>query len=216
MPPHIPDPPRPASAASGASADLFPADPGDGGWAGFVLASLPAAGRILWIQDRASRRKAGGPGWLPAPARVIEVALSHPRDALIAAEEGLASAGIAGVVTEIWGDPPVLDFTATKRLAFRAARHGTASWLVRHAGAAAASASRNRWRVASLPALPDPDDPRAPGAPRWRAELFRSRDARPGIWVASHDPAGGLRFAPEPGDREMGEALPPARRSAAR
>ncbi len=206
----------PAPLAGGLSKDLYVLDPRDGGWMGFVLAALKHTGasRILWIQDRLSIREAGCPGTLPTTMKIIQVELSHPKDVLFAAEEGLRAAGIAGVVAEIWGNPLVLGFTATKRLAFRAERTGVACWLIRHAAAAQPSAVRDRWRVASLPSLPHPDDPQAPGAPRWRAELFRSRDKKPGTWIVSHDPAGGLCFLPELRDRAMGTSLPSSRRSA--
>lgn len=164
---------------------------------GFVLARLTPAGQtaagrpVLWLQDRMAAREGGRP-YLPGlnlrhPLLLME--LSRPADVLAAAEEALRGAGLAAVVAEIRGDPAVLGFTATKRLALRAEATGVACWLIRQAGRADLSAARDRWRIALLPSAPHPDDPRAPGAPRWRVELFRSRDSRPGAWVASHDRA---------------------------
>ncbi|HEX9858824.1 MAG TPA: hypothetical protein VGA75_10755, partial [Paracoccaceae bacterium] len=113
--------------------------------------------------------------------------LSRPVDVLIAVEEGLRCKALAAVVAEIRGDPPVVNFTAMKRLALRAEAAGVPCWLIRQAATANLSAARDRWRIAPLPSTANPDDPRAPGDPRWRVELFRSRDERPGEWVASHD-----------------------------
>ena len=115
--------------------------------------------------------------------------MPRPADVLIAAEEGLRCRSLAAVVAEVWGDPAALNFTATKRLALRAEAAGVPCWLIRHGGTADLSAARDRWRIASLPSAPDPDDARAPGDPRWRLELFRSRSKQPGLWVASHDRA---------------------------
>ncbi|TRD22772.1 ImuA family protein [Palleronia caenipelagi] len=198
------------------SIELFPKGPGDGGWMGFVLGALSGvrAGRVLWVQDRLSALEGGRPGFVTGTLRVIHVTLSHPRDALIAAEEGLRCRSLAAVLAEIHGDPPVLDFTATKRLAFRAERSGTPCWLIRHGAPRRSSAMRERWQVESLPSLPHPDDPKAPGLPRWQAELFRSRSQRPGIWEVSRDPKGGLRFSAPLRDREMADPVAAPGRSA--
>ncbi len=162
----------------------------DGAAAGFVLAQLPRGGPVLWIQDRLSRVETGRP-YLPGLGgrTVWLLELVRPADVLAAAEEGLACPALAAVVAEIAGDPPALDFTATRRLVLRAEAGGIPCWLIRHGGSPDLSAARDRWRVASLPAAPHPDDPAAPGDPRWRVELFRSRDRAPGLWVARHDRA---------------------------
>ncbi|MBI1418899.1 MAG: hypothetical protein GC146_16935 [Limimaricola sp.] len=145
----------------------------------------PEARPILWVQDRLSRREAGVPCLAGlGTTRLLLVEARQPRAALWAMEEGLGCGALAGVVGEIWGDPAVLDFTATKRLALRAEAQGVPAWLIRRAATPALSAARERWRVAALPAEADPDDLRAPGAPLWRAELFRARWRRPGAWVA--------------------------------
>ena len=164
----------------------------DGGVAGFVLSLVPQGDApILWVQDCLSEREAGRP-YLPGLTtgrRVIHITLSRVSDALWAMEEGLRCAALGAVIGEVWGDPPALDFTATQRLAIRAEAAGLPCWLLRRAATPGLSAARNRWRIASLPSRAHPHDPQAPGDPRWQADLFRSRQARPGIWVASHDRA---------------------------
>lgn len=167
--------------------EVFPARVMDGAATGFVLAHLAGRpGPILWVQDRLSRREAGRPylAGLSHPLPVLVIEVSHPRDVLWTMEEALGSSALAGVIGEIWGDPPVLGFTATKRLALRAEAHGVPAWLVRRAATPDLSAARERWRVASLPAGSDPHDARAPGDPVWQADLFRSRDGAPGSWIA--------------------------------
>ncbi len=178
----------------------------DGAVTGFVAAQLTGRAPVLWILDRLSRREAGIPylTGLGLPAPVLRLDLGNVRDVLWAAEQALGCAALQAVVAEVWGDPPVLDFTATKRLALRAEAHGVQCWLVRRGGSPALSAARERWRVASLASMRDPDDGRAPGAPLWQADLFRSRFRPPTAWVARHDPRAGLRLdhgvaAPESG-----------------
>ena len=166
----------------------------DGAAIGFVLAVLDMHKHarekpLLWVQDRLSRRETGRPylAGMTRPMQVIAVDVSRPIDVLWAMEEGLRCPALAGVIGEVWGDPPALDFTATKRLAMRAETHGVPAFLIRRAAHPNLSAARLRWNISSLPSRAYPHDQRAPGAPMWRADLFRARWQTPGDWVAHHD-----------------------------
>lgn len=185
-----------AAARAGARAatlsEVFPATAADGAATGFLLASL-SPGPVLWVQDRLSAVEAGRP-WPPGlgPAReVLYLRVGQAADVLWAMEQGLGSRGLAAVVGEVWGTAPAVDFTATKRLAIRAEAQGVAAWLVRRGAAPDLSAARERWRVGALPSTAHPHDIRSPGAPLWRAVLFRARWRPPGDWVAHADPATG-------------------------
>jgi protein ImuA len=171
-------------------AEIFPETAVDGAATGFALAHMqPAAGPVLWVQDKLSRRETGRPylAGMKAGLQVLAVEVSRPADVLWAMEEGLRCPTLCGVIGEVWGDPQVLDFTATKRLALRAEAHGVAAWLIRRAATPDLSAARERWRVASLPSATVRDDMRAPGAAQWRVTLFRARWQAPGQWVARCD-----------------------------
>ncbi|MBE0413134.1 hypothetical protein, partial [Yoonia sp.] len=151
--------------------EAFSATATDAGIVGFVLSrAAQTDAPILWVQDRLSQRETGQP-YLPGLRRksVIRVDVSRAADVLWAIEEGLRCKALSCVIAEIWGNPPALNFTATKRLAIRAEAGATPCWLIRRAAAPDLSAARDRWRIASLPSLPHPDDPQAPGAPRWQA-----------------------------------------------
>jgi len=199
-----PAPPEPASAtdllrARAASdrpaatlSEVFAENAADAAPTGFALAHLqPSRGPLLWISDRVTRKEAGIPylAGFPAGFEVIRVDVQRPVDVLWAAEQGLGCPSLGGVMAELWGDPPVLDFTATKRLALRAEAHGVPCWLMRRAATPALGAARERWRVGALPSGRHPWDARAPGQPHWRVELFRSRYRPPGTWVARYDRA---------------------------
>lgn len=167
----------------------------DGAAMAFMLAQIdPSKGPILWISDRLSRREAGVicMAGLPVDIDVLRVDVSKPVDVLWAMEQGLGCQTLGGVVGELWGDPPALDFTASKRLALRAEAHGVPAWLIRRAAHPNLSAARVRWRVSALASLPNPHDMHAPGHPLWRAHLFRSRWGTPGDWVARDE--GGLKL----------------------
>lgn len=171
--------------------EAFATSPWDAGVTGFALALIGAVSApLLWVQDRMSRTEAGRP-YLPGlgPTPLLHVDVSRAADVLAAMEDGLRCPALGGVIGEVWGDPSALGFTATKRLALRAETGKIPCWLIRRASAPNLSAARDRWRVTSLPSAPHPDDPHAPGDPRWRAELFRSRFAMPGEWVVHHDRA---------------------------
>lgn len=178
--------------------DVFAGQPFDGAPTGFVLACLPRSKLpVLWVSDRASRQENGRLYAAAVPGVVfLRVEVSHPRDVLWTMEEAAACAGLSAVVGEVHGAPPVLDFTATKRLALRAEASGVPVWLIRSGQAEGLSAARERWRVASASSQLHADNPRAPGAPLWQAELFRARGRAPGAWVAAYDPR-----AREAGDR---------------
>ncbi|MFO1139111.1 MAG: hypothetical protein U1E41_08560 [Paracoccus sp. (in: a-proteobacteria)] len=183
--------------------EAFSTRPLDGAAPGFVRAALPS-GRVLWAQDRLSRIETGAP-FLPGMGReLLRLDLSRAADVLSALEDGLASPALVAVVGEIHGNPRALDFTASRRLALRAETAGIPCWLIRHAAGPDASAARMRWRLSALPSVPDPDDPQAPGDPRWRAELFRARGLPPSVWEARHDRATDrLHLAAASGDREL-------------
>ena len=174
--------------------ELFSETVTDGAAMAFMLAQIaPAKGPVLWISDHLSRREAGvlcmagvdtALGGGSGRIDILRVDLSKAVDVLWAMEQGLGCQALGGVVGEIWGDPPALDFTATKRLALRAEAHAVPAWLVRRAGTANLSAARARWHLSSLASLPNPHDMHAPGQPLWHAQLFRSRWGTPGDWVA--------------------------------
>lgn len=168
--------------------EIFPTTVMDAGAIRFVLTRISSrTGPILWVQDRLSRKETGRP-YLPALS-LLCVDVTRPVDVLRAMEDGLRCKGLSAVIGEIWGNPSVLDFTATKRLAMRSEAGAIPCWLIRRAASPDVSAARERWRVTSLPSAPHLDDPAAPGDPRWGVELFRSRYARPGEWVACYDGA---------------------------
>jgi len=196
---HLPAPPSPTLS------ELFAASPRDVGWAGFVAAQTDGGKPLLWIQERMAILESGRvhPPGLPSQ-NLIHVETRDARDALWAMEEGVRCAALSCVIGEIWGDPKVLDFTATRRLAVASERSGVPCWLVRLGGIANLSGARMRWRIASAPSLLNSLDVRAPGLPAWDADLFRARGSPPGRWSIAHE-AGRFHLAAASGDRALGE-----------
>jgi len=195
----LPMPPSPTLS------ELFAAHPRDAGWAGFLLAEVAREKPILWVQERMAILESGRiyPPGLPSQ-NLVHVETRDARDALWAMEEGLRCACLSAVIGEIWGDPKVLDFTATRRLAVASERSGTPCWLVRLNGIANLSGARMRWRIGSAPSLLNPLDPRAPGLAAWDAELFRARGFPPGRWSLALE-ADRFHLVAGTGDRALGE-----------
>jgi len=195
----LPAPPNPTLS------ELFAAQPRDGGWAGFLLAQLDTSKPLLWVQERMAILEAGRvhPPGLPIQS-LIHVEARDAKDALWAMEEGLRCSCLSAVIGEIWGDPRVLDFTATRRLAVASERSGTPCWLARLGGTANLSGARMRWRLASAPSLLNDLDPKAPGLPAWDAELFRARGSPPGRWTVAHE-AGAFHLVAPSGGRAVDE-----------
>lgn len=185
----------PQAAQQATLGEIFAETAIDGGPTGFVMAQLDTRSKpLLWIQDRVTRRETGRPclAGLHDVHDIIHVDVSRAQDVLWAMEEGLRCADLCGVIGEVWGDPPCLDFTATKRLALRSEANNVPAWLMRRAAHPNLSAARERWRISSLPSMAKPYDAQAPGQALWQADLFRARWKTPGRWVAHHDQHTGL------------------------
>ena len=135
---------------------------------------------------------------------LVHVEARDARDALWAMEEGVRCAALSAVIGELWGDPKVLDFTATRRLAVASERSGVPCWLVRLGGNANLSGARMRWRIGSSPSLANRLDGRAPGLATWDSELFRARGFPPGRWVVTNE-ADRFHLVAGAGHRTLGE-----------
>ncbi|WP_089996885.1 ImuA family protein [Cognatiyoonia koreensis] len=195
--------------------DVLSAKPFDPAGTGFLLSLLPnSRSPVLWVQDRMSARENGrlytpGTQAFGLTQPILHVTVSHPRDVLWAMEEGAACAGLSAVVGEIHGQPAVLDFTATKRLALRSETSGVPVWLIRSGDTTGGlSAARERWRIGSLPSQMHPHDAQAPGAPRWDADLFRARARPPAHWVAHYDRKDRLCLVSRTGDGTLESGEP--------
>jgi protein ImuA len=197
------------------------------GFASALLARLLARrdGRFVWITTAEARRETG-PLHPPGlrlfgldPARLVEVAAERPEEALWAFEEALASPGSAAVVAEIPGHPAVLDLTATRRLALRAAAGesgpGGFGLLLRVGGRPQTTAAATRWRVSAVPSRPLAGFRDGLGRPAFRLDLEKNRDGRLGRFDLEWDPharrfgslpAHSGRLSAEPADRSAAPA----------
>jgi protein ImuA len=158
------------------------------------LARLPGA--VLWVLDQsdlfAPALDAVGLG----PDRVIYAEAGKPKTALLAMEEGLRHAGLAGVVGEVSGR---LTLTASRRLQLAAEESGVTCFALRRPWNESNAftepiAAMTRWRVSALPSPPPlSHSPDTPGLSRlrWRLELVRCRGGERASWIVEAPDATG-------------------------
>jgi protein ImuA len=115
------------------------------------------------------------------PDRVIYVEAGNDANVLLAMEECLRHAGVAGVVGEVGK----YSTTASKRLQLAAEGSGVTAFVFRRAAtieqAAEGTAATTRWRVTASPS----EDLGIPslGRARWRVDLERVRGGNPHSWI---------------------------------
>jgi protein ImuA len=162
---------------------------------GFALAQARAlvdADRpgLIVLQLRADTQELGLPYGLGFtaygfdPDAIVLIRTETITELLWAIEEAIACRAVGAVVADIAYPHKALDFTASRRLALRAAAADASVFLVRYALDREASAARYRWRIVPALSQPPPFDSRAPGLPRWQVRLEKGT-------------LGGQRLAPE-------------------
>jgi protein ImuA len=154
---------------------------------GLALAMmLRACGRsrtVVWVrQDMVSSELGelyppGLANWGADPDRIIMVRVRDAKAALRAGNEALRCSALGAVVVEPWGDPGVLDLTATRRLAAASSRSRVALFLIRLGAEPMPSAALSRWSVRAAPS--SPLEAGAPGHPVFQLDLLRHRAGFP-------------------------------------
>ncbi len=155
--------------------------------AGFALglAMRAAEGRpLLWArQDFVD----GEAGWLSGmglsafgldPGALVAVRARDATGVLRALAEGGRSPTLGAAIGELWGDPPVLDLTASRRLSLAARESGVTLVLIRLGATPAPSAAETRFEARAAPS--SPLEANAPGAPAFAVTLLRQRAGIPG------------------------------------
>ena len=182
-----------------------------------VLARLPS--QVLWVLERPDL-------FAPAlgavglhPDRVIYAEAGKSKTVLLAMEEGLRHAGLAGVVGELSGR---LTLTASRRLVLAAEQSGVTCFALRRSRShddtviGEPTAAVTRWRVTALPSPPLlAHSPQTPGLarPRWRLDLVRCRGGEPAFWIVEAcDATGHLSL---PADLADGPVAAPSERQRA-
>lgn len=134
---------------------------------------------LMWVRDDRASRTNGylhAPGLLDLgcdPARLVIVVPPDPIGVLRAGLDGVRCGQLGGVVLELHGAVPLLDLTASRRLAMAAAQSGVFTLVLRIDAEPVPSAAQTRWSIATAPSSPLPAD--APGHPAFDVALLRHR-----------------------------------------
>jgi protein ImuA len=172
-----------------------------------LLQDRPDASPVLWLREESAQRCAGlnGPGLAEIgldPARLVLGVLPDAKALLRASADALRSAGLSAVILDLGGNPPLLDLTASRRLALAAEQSGVTPLLLRLRGAKPMpSAAQTRWEIGAMPSAPL--EAGAPGVPTLAVSLLRQRGGQAGLeWTLEWDrDAGKFRPATLPGAR---------------
>jgi protein ImuA len=186
---------------------------------GFVVALLTrlmkSGGDVLWCPRGAnphggmlSARGLAGLGL--DPGRIIVAEARGDADRLWAMEEGLGCSGLAAVVAELGPARPggqTKDSVSCRRLQLGAEANGVTGILLRpDAGEAVSTIGtpESRWRVTSAPWVEGETEGWRDWRPRWRVELLRARNGRPGEASLIWEPRRGIlhRVGPSAGKRQ--------------
>ncbi len=167
----------------GALHEVYARAPADSAAAsGFALAlAIRGAGKkpLLWVRQDFADGEAGrlhAPGLVELGRDPASLVLVRARDAsgvLRAGLEALRCGALGAVGLDLWGEPGLLDLTASRRFALAAAASGVPAIMVRIAAKPQPSAALTRWSVAAAPSRPLLAN--APGAPSFSIRLLRHR-----------------------------------------
>jgi protein ImuA len=173
--------------------ELFAAEAEDAASAAAFAAMLACriGGATLWLREERAERAGGlfAPGLRDIgldPARLFCATLPDDRALLRATGDALRCAALDVLVIELWRRAPLLDLTASRRIALAAEQGGVTALLLRIDADPAPSAGRTRWRIAAAPSVPLAAN--APGHPAFDLNLLRQRGgADDGQWRVEWD-----------------------------
>lgn len=144
-------------------------------WCGQASGDAP----LLWLRTVAAGKAGGhpyGPGLAALgidPDRLLLGVMADEAMLLRAAVDALRCPSLGALLIELRGRAPLLDLTASRRLALAAEGSGVTALVLRIDAEPAPSAAETRWRVAAAPSAPLPGN--APGQTSFALTLLRRR-----------------------------------------
>lgn len=145
---------------------------------GILSTLMGCDGTLLWIS---ASRKLFPPALKSFgihPDRIIFIDPQNERDVLWAMEEALKCAALNAVV----GEMKEISFTASRRLQLAVEESKVTGFVLRiNPRTLNTTACVSRWKITTLPSESIDDLPGI-GFPKWKVELLRIKNGRPGIW----------------------------------
>ncbi len=154
---------------------------------------------ILWARELSCPSLPYGPGLIELgidPATITLLLLPDSRAVLRAALDSVRQGAAGAVLIELSGRQPLLDLTATRRLALAAQESTTMVWLIRGEARPMPSAAQTRWLLAHA------------GAghairPAFDLTLLRQRGGREGLHIRMEWDRDTASFQPSPAPTEQ-------------
>jgi len=149
------------------------------GFVGGILGKLmQQEGVCIWISSTQMLFPPALKTFGIAPHRIIFIKLNRERDILWAMEEALKCEKLAAVVAEL----QEINLTASRRLQLAVEKSRVTGFILRHQPRSLGNTSCvSRWRITPISSSLDDDMPGV-GFPRWKVELLKIRNGRPGTW----------------------------------
>ncbi len=146
--------------------------------AGLLATLMGSNGAALWIS---SCRKIFPPA-LKAfgiqPDRFIFIDLQKEKEVIWAMDEALK----CGALTAVVGEVQNISFTESRRLQLAVEQSQVTGFILRNnSGKISTTACVSRWKITVLPSESIDELPGI-AFPKWRVELIRVRNGRPGVW----------------------------------
>lgn len=153
-----------------------------GGFVTAILRSLMGTdGSLLWISTSRVIFPPALRSFGIQPDRVIFVDLKNEKDVIWAMDEALKCSALTAVVGEVKD----IDFTSSRRLQLAVEKSKVTGFIIRNnKSKPGTTACVSRWKITSLPGEPIGNLPGI-GHTKWRVELLRVRNGKPGAWDIS-------------------------------
>jgi len=146
--------------------------------AGLLATLMGSSGAILWIS---ACRKIFPPALKSfgvQPDHVVFIDLRKEKEVIWAMDEALK----CGALTAVVGEMKEISFTASRRLQLAVEQSQVTGFILRNQFQNLnTTACVSRWRITPLPSEPMDGLPGI-GFPKWRVELLRVRNGKPGVW----------------------------------
>ncbi len=155
--------------------------------AGLLSSLMGSNGATLWISSSRTIFPPALKGFGIDPDRFIFIDLQNEKDVIWAMDEALKCSALTTVVAEV----REISFKESRRLQLAVEESQVTGFILRNnASKPNTTACVSRWKISPLPSVPiDPDYYREGmdelpgiGFPKWRVELLRIRNGKPGTW----------------------------------
>lgn len=161
--------------------------------AGILFSLMRDGGAVLWITRGHKLFPPAFKQFGINPDRILFVDARKEKEALWVMEEALQYSGLAAVVGEL----NHIDLTASRRLQLAVEKSRVTGFLLRAENQSANSiACVARWKITSM-ASESADGLPGVAWPRWKVNLLRVRNGKPGAWIVEWQ-SGLFRFITPP------------------